>query len=81
MLSSDIGSVWRARPGLRTSDDKSDFAALTYNSRLRGAAHILAQIQNMHKIWGLWVIFVDLSEFCVRSYGSVSDFRHEVRWV
>ena len=33
---SEIGSVRSGRPGPRTNDAKSDFAALAYNSRLGG---------------------------------------------
>ena len=54
-----VGLVGSGRPGLRTYDAKSDFAALDSEStRSLGSTGYLS----------------DLSDFGVLSYGSVSDF-------
>ena len=77
MWSSDIWSVRSGRPGLRTSDGKSDFAVLAYNSRLRRVSTFLSSYLESTQNLGSIGCLVDLSDFCVLSYGSVSDFRLE----
>ena len=52
VLSSDIGSVWSGRLGLRTYEAKSDVAALDYNSRLRGDSTVLSSYSESAQNWG-----------------------------
>ena len=57
MPSSNIGSVWLGRPGLRTFDAKSDFAAFAYISRLRGSEHISEFIFEIFPKFGVHRVF------------------------
>ena len=74
MPSSDIGSVRSDQAGLRAYEAKSELSALAYNSRLRGVVTFLSSdsesTQNMESIGYL----SDPLDFCVPSYGSVSEF-------
>ena len=50
--SSDGGSVWSARPELQVFDGKYDFAALVYNSQLRGVSIFLSSSSESTNICG-----------------------------
>ena len=77
MPSSDIGSVRSDRHGVPTSDGETDVTVWAYNSRLRGASTFLSSYSESTQNLGSIGYLVDLSDFCVLSYGSVSDFRLE----
>ena len=75
--SSDIGSVRSGRHGVPTSDAETDFTVWAYNSQLRGAGTFLSSYSESTQNLGSTGYLVHLSDFRVRSYGSVSDFRGE----
>ena len=75
--SSDIGSVRSDRHGVPTSDAELYFTTWGYNSRLRRASTFLNSDSESTQNLGSICYSVHLSDFCVPSYGSVSDFRGE----
>ena len=74
---SDIGSVRSGRHGVPTSDAEGDFTVWIYNSRLRGVSTFLSSYSESTQNLGSIGYLMDLSDFRVLSYGSVSDFRLE----
>ena len=77
MPSSDIGSVRSGRHGVPTSDAETDFTVWAYNSRFWGASTFLSSYSESTQNLGSIGYLVDLSDFRVLSYYSVSDFRLE----
>ena len=63
--------------GLRTYEAKADVAALDYNSRLRGDSTFLSSYSESTQNLGSRRYFLYLSDVCVPSCGSVSDFGGE----
>ena len=78
MPSLEIGSVRSGWPGLRTYEAKSDFAASVYNSRLRRVSTLLSSDSESTETLGSTGYSVDLSDFLMPSYVSVSDLQGKV---
>ena len=69
--SSNTGLVRSGRPGLRTSDVKSDFAALAHNSQLRRVNTFPSSESESTQDLGSSGFLADLLDFRMSSYGSL----------
>ena len=77
MPSSDIGSVRSDRHGVPTSDGETNVTVWASNSGFRrDIIFLMADSESTQNLGSIWHL-MELSDFCVSSYGSVSDFRGE----
>ena len=73
----DIGSVRSDRHGVPNSDGETGVIVWASNSRFRRYIIFLKTDSESTQNLGSIVHLMKLSDFCVSSYGSVSDFRGE----
>ena len=69
--SSDIGSVRAGRPGIQTSDGKTNFAAPAYNSRFRRVNTFLSSYSEYMQTLGSVWYFSYVLNFLVSRFHSV----------